>query len=91
MNMNADNTAYASDRCECMFSMLTRYGFTLCTRFSPADEVIIHPPLDFRLDFVPSVAMLTGVPFWMIVARLSGYSVNKCLNNCCFHIGRWLQ
>ena len=62
-----------------MFSMLPRSGFAPCTNIFPTNEVIIHPPPDFRIDFVPSVAMLIGVPSWMIVARLSGYSVNTCL------------
>ena len=61
--------------------MLPRFGFALCARIFPTDEVIIHPPPDFILDFVPSVAMLIRVPFWMIVAKLSGYSVNTCFNS----------
>ena len=27
----------------------------------------------------------------MIVARLSGYSVNTCFNSCCFYNCSWLQ
>ena len=89
--MNADNTTYASERYECMFFMLLRSRFVSCARIFPADEVIIHQPPDYRLEFVPSVAMLIWVPSWMIVARISGYSVNTCFNNCCFRSWRWLQ
>ena len=64
-----------------MFSMLTRSGFAPCARIFPADDGIIHPPPDFALDFVPSVAMFIGVSSWMIVAKLSGYSVNTCFNS----------
>ena len=61
MNMNTDNSAYVSERYECMFYMLPRSGFSPCVRIFPTDEVIIHQPPDFRLDFVPSIAMLIGV------------------------------
>lgn len=90
MNNNTDNTAYASERCEFMFSMLSRSEFAPCAIISPTDDVIIHPSPDFIIDFVPSVKMLIGVPSWMIITRLSGYLVKICFNSCYFHIWSWL-
>ena len=57
-----ESMVYASDRCECMFYMLPRSGFAPFATIFPADDVITHPPPDCFLDFVPSVAILIGVP-----------------------------
>ena len=86
-----DSMAYASDRCECIFFMLSRSGFAPCATIFPADDIITHPPADSFLDFVPSIAILIGVPSWIHVARLSGYSRNICCNRCFFHNWRFLK
>ena len=67
-----------------MFSMLPRSGFSPCAAIFPAIVVIIHSPPDCFLDFVPSVAMISGVPSWIRVTRLSGYSVKMFSSSCFF-------
>ena len=71
--------------------MLPRSGFAPCAAIFPAIVVIIQPPPDCFLDFVPSDAMISGVPSWIRVARLSGYSVKICCSSCFFHCWRFLQ
>ena len=72
-------------------SILPRSGFAPCATIFPADDVITHPPPDCFLDFVLSVAILIGVPFWIHAARMSGYSRNICCNRCFFHNWRFLK
>ena len=49
--INTESTAYASERLECMLSMLPRSGFDPCATIFPTDEVITQPPPDCILDF----------------------------------------
>ena len=74
-----------------MFSMLPRSGFAPWAAIFPSIVVIAHPPPDCFLDFVPSVAMISGVLSWIRVARLSGYSVKMFFSSCFFHCWRFLQ
>ena len=44
----------------------------------------MQPLPDFGIDFVPSVAIIIVDLVWIMVVRLSGYSVKTCHNSCCF-------
>lgn len=70
-NNNTDNTALASERCECILAMLSRSGFEPRASIFPFDDETTHPLPDFWLNLVLSVAIIIGDPSYIIVARLS--------------------
>ena len=50
-----------------MLAMLPSSIFAPCANMFPLDNVIAHPPPDFLLELVPSVAIIIGISlktFW---------------------------
>ena len=85
-----DSIAHAFNRWECMLHYLPKSWFDPCARSLSLDEVTIQPSLALFLDLVLSVTIILDDCYWIIVARLSWYSVKTCCQ-WYFQLGSWLR